>query len=383
MRKTDYFKLGLYIIIGTVLLLTVVVVLGAGRIFEHTVTMETYLQESINGLEVGSSVKFQGVKIGRVSDVGFVASTYVDAAKSDIRYVLVRFDVDPTLIGLKTEAELRTHIEREIERGLRVRPTTLGLTGQLFLNLDYVDPAAYPPLPVKWKPRYIVLPSMPSTMSRIEQAITTISDSLSGLNKADLQAIVADAKSIVAAASEFMKTEGAKEAGVKLLGLMDQSKQLLTRTNQLLADPATERLIPELTGAVKGVREVVADAGDDIVAAAKGANQAMASLRTTALALEEVLGGPRTREALTALPPALENLSKASGDLAAAVSKIHLLTNRLNSMVAAEETNIHGILEDARSTMGNLKELSGEIKRHPSGALFGQPPKPVNPGQDQ
>ena len=383
MRKVDYFKLGLFMVIGTILLFTVVVVLGAGRIFEHTVTMETYIQESVNGLEVGSPIKFQGVKIGRVTDIGFVANTYVDSDKSELRYVLIRFAVDPEQVGLETDKELRQYMEREAERGLRVRPTTLGLTGQLFLNIDYVSPGANPPLPINWKPEHAYLPSVASTMSRIEQAITTISDSLSGLNKADLQAIVRDAKDIVAAASQFMKTEGAKEAGGQLLAIMDQTKKLLLRTNHLLADPAMEQLIPELAGAVGGAHKIVIEAGDDIISAAREANLAMTSLQTTASALETALGGPQTKEALNNLAPALENMSKASGDLAAAVTKIHMLTNRLNSMVAAEESNIHGILDDARSTMSNLKELSGEIKRHPSGAIFGAPPKPVAPDQEQ
>ncbi|WP_319780429.1 MlaD family protein [Maridesulfovibrio sp.] len=68
-RKSNPFRLGLFIIIGMLLFVSVLAILGAGKIFERSVKMETYLNESVNGLEVGSPIKFRGVKIGTVSHI--------------------------------------------------------------------------------------------------------------------------------------------------------------------------------------------------------------------------------------------------------------------------------------------------------------------------
>ena len=55
--------------------------LGAGNVFKRTVTIETYFDESVQGLDVGSAVKYRGVQIGRVTRIGFTcdpvpAATY-------------------------------------------------------------------------------------------------------------------------------------------------------------------------------------------------------------------------------------------------------------------------------------------------------------------
>ena len=71
-RPINYFKLGLFILIGFFFLASTVIILGAGKLFTRTITLETYINESINGLEVGSTVKYRGVKIGAVKRIGFV-----------------------------------------------------------------------------------------------------------------------------------------------------------------------------------------------------------------------------------------------------------------------------------------------------------------------
>ena len=40
----------------------------------------------------------------------------------------------------------------EVEKGLRVKLAPQGITGTSYLEIDYVDPANNPPLPVDWVP---------------------------------------------------------------------------------------------------------------------------------------------------------------------------------------------------------------------------------------
>jgi paraquat-inducible protein B len=378
-RKKDYFKLGLYIVLGTGMLLAVVIILGAGRYFQTSYPLETYFDESVNGLSVGSPVKLRGVQVGRVAEINFVTNIYELSHTHEARYVYVRCEINPDLFEEMTEKEFNTHIERETKRGMRIRTTSLGLTGQLFLNTIYEDPKANPPLPIKWTPRYAYVPSVPSTLSRIEEAFTTISKTLSGLKQEDIESIISDVKSIVNTLDNFMKAEGGKEAGAKILDILRSTESILARSDKLLADPAAETIIPNTASVLANVNRITEESADDIIQTAAEARQAIAGFKQATLNLSKTLADPRMDEAMDNIAPTLDNISKASADLAAAVGKVHVLVNRLNGVVASEETNIRSILEDTREIMLNVKELTDEAKRYPSGVFFGTPPSKPHP----
>lgn len=378
-RKFDYFKLGSFIIIGSCMLVAIIIILGAGSYLQTTYTVESYFDESVNGLEIGSPVKLRGVKVGRVANIDFVANKYEDANRREFRYVIVECEIDPSLFRDMDHSQFQKAITSEVGRGLRVRPTSLGLTGQLFLNYVYVEAEANPPLPIEWQPTEAYIPSVPSTLNRIEGAITTISKTLSGIKQDDIVSIIGDVKSIVNTIDDFMKTEGGKEAGNRILGILQQTENLLARTNELLSASETEQIIPEAAGAIAGINRIVNESSDDVIAAASEARQAMTSFKQAAKVLGKTLGDPRMDKAMSELAPTLENVTRASKDLTAAVAKVHALVNRLNSVVATEEANIHSILEDTREVMQNIKELSGDAKRYPSGVFFGKPPSKANP----
>ena len=64
--QANYYKIGLFVVIAIVLTIGFVVVLGAGSLFQKTIIVETYINGSVQGLTVGSPVKFRGVPIGKV-----------------------------------------------------------------------------------------------------------------------------------------------------------------------------------------------------------------------------------------------------------------------------------------------------------------------------
>ena len=74
MMEARYFKIGVFVLsslaIGIVFL---VAFAGGGK--GPALMFETYIEESVQGLEVGSPVRIQGVPIGRVESIGFVLTT--------------------------------------------------------------------------------------------------------------------------------------------------------------------------------------------------------------------------------------------------------------------------------------------------------------------
>ena len=67
-----YFKVGAFVLTGALLIGSFTVILGGGDYFAEKVVIETYFDESVQGLEVGSPVKLRGVQVGSVSSIGFV-----------------------------------------------------------------------------------------------------------------------------------------------------------------------------------------------------------------------------------------------------------------------------------------------------------------------
>lgn len=372
-RGGDYFKLGLFLIGGIVLLLVVLFALGAGKFFQRTYQMETYINESVNGLEVGSAVKFRGVRVGSVSEISFVAAKYGQHAEG-YRYVYVQCTLDKDLFGTMGPKNAKDQAADEVARGLRARTISQGLTGQLFLGLDYVDPERNPPLHIDWEPASIYIPAAPSTLSKVEQAVLGISNTLTGLEQAELPEAVKSFRRFADSASTFLESTDSKEMGHKLTATLEQTRALVARINVILSDPAAETIIPETAKTMAGVRKVVEGAGPDAVQLVRDSREMVASLKASAKALEKFLADPETARQLAEMPDTLKQARETVSELRSAAKRLNSVMGRVEQLTAAQQANVEGILDSARGLVDNLRELTGEAKRYPAGMLFGPPP---------
>lgn len=160
---TNHWKLGLFVVVSVLIGMGVLVFLGARTLAKDTVSYVSYFDESVQGLELGSPVKFRGVTIGRVS--------LIDIA-SDGRHVEVTLEV------IVQQLE-RLNLDKITEEGvglflhpdLRVQLTSTGLTGVKFILIDFLDSRTNPrpKLPFKVPRNYI--PPAHSTMKNIEDSL--------------------------------------------------------------------------------------------------------------------------------------------------------------------------------------------------------------------
>jgi phospholipid/cholesterol/gamma-HCH transport system substrate-binding protein len=161
---TNHWKLGLFVVVAFCMLAATVVFLGARSLRKETVKYRTYFDESVQGLEMGSPVKFRGVTIGSVSSI--------DVAP-DHRHVEVTCEIGVKALHGLGLAE-RKHIGRTkmaITPELRIRLETTGITGVKFLLIDYFKQATHPPpeLPFPTPDNYI--PSTPSLIKNLEDSL--------------------------------------------------------------------------------------------------------------------------------------------------------------------------------------------------------------------
>lgn len=184
-EKPNYFKIGLFVILGTLVLAGAIVIFGGGKFFEKKYILETYFNQSVEGLSVGSPLKFQGVKIGNVTELGFVFNDY----RTDYHYVLVRAETYPERRITRnkkhiflSEEQREKNLEEMIANGLRLQLASQGVTGLAFLNAVYLDPQRYPPLKIDWKPKYFYIPSAPGTITLITQTIEKLTETIQSIN---------------------------------------------------------------------------------------------------------------------------------------------------------------------------------------------------------
>jgi paraquat-inducible protein B len=138
--------------------------LASNAWFEERTTFVSYFSESVNGLERGAAVKFQGVPVGTVTDL------LIQIDQSDKTFqVPIQYDVDltrlTTEIGTFLQLDEAEVLRQQIADGLRAQLQMESLvTGQLYIELTYRPEA--PPSPVESRPTpYPEIPTTPSLLA--------------------------------------------------------------------------------------------------------------------------------------------------------------------------------------------------------------------------
>lgn len=184
---TNNWKLGLFVVLGVITMLAALFWLGARRFQRTAFPAVSYFDESVQGLDVGSPVKFRGVTVGNVADI---------TIGPDHRHVQVTADIYLDAIqrlGLGDRAPREG--EEFINPLLRVQLVSAGITGVRFLQTDFFHPGRYPEPKLPFEPPWNYIPSVPSTLksvgdtaidvvNRLPDIETRISETLGTMNAA-------------------------------------------------------------------------------------------------------------------------------------------------------------------------------------------------------
>src|SRR5918995_7514855 len=203
MRKLGYFKIGLFVISAILIGISGVIALGVGSIFHRKNLAETYIEESVQGLDVGSPVKFRGVLIGKVEQITLTSVEYATRR----RYVLVRFDISPNIFGFPVGNRSNQALQDELKYGFRVRLAAQGLTGVAYIEADYLDPERNPPLEIDWQPKHPYIPSARSRITQLSESVERILHNVEEINIPQLTASVEKSLSAMTKLAETANLE--------------------------------------------------------------------------------------------------------------------------------------------------------------------------------
>lgn len=239
-RSANPFLIGLFVIIGSVVMIGLIIWLGASQILKQQTYYVTYFDTSVEGLEKGSAVKYQGVPCGSITEI---------RVAQDGKLVEVIFMLDVNI---------------QIDSNLRVQPAMAGIAGGKFLQLHYPtnpEMATKFPETSKINPPYYLVRSAPSGLEEMTIAAQAVMNNLMQLNVVELNNKTIE---FLTASTDFFKQ---KELQTILQNLQKSSENLDLLLNKALENESLDNLA-ETTLIMKksaiGVEEMIADLNSQI-----------------------------------------------------------------------------------------------------------------------
>ena len=173
-------QIGFFVLGGLVLFLGVLFFLGMTDFFTNKAKVRTYFSESVQGLSVGSAVKYRGVPIGNVTKISIRVSDKL--VQVDMAVELEHF-VSSGERKQQQRSEFRHFFQSELEQGMRCRLEYAGITGIRYIDFDYYatpgQTLPQPPAGLPDEAGALFIPAVPSPFRDILRAIGTSLDRIS------------------------------------------------------------------------------------------------------------------------------------------------------------------------------------------------------------
>ena len=325
--NTLFLRIGMLALAAIALAIGFILYLTAGQFGKKSDYFETYVGESIVGLDVGASVRYRGVQIGRITEISLAAATYdIPEARSNryaMQLVVIRFAVERTRVARISS------LEDMVAAGLRARIASQGITGVTYMEIDILDPMRYPPIQVPWKPRFDYIPAVPSTITQVTSAAEQI---LRRLEALDIEGLINNAA-----------------------GLMGDLRRQVSDGEVAAALREASETLVELRGAIRNARL------EDTAAELRGA---IANMGDAGRSAQELLTSREVRDALVRIP--------------AAVTALEHTLRTARGTTTDLQADLSPLMRDLRSSVANLRDTTEALRRNPSQTLLGAPPPPPN-----
>ena len=315
--------IGLFVTAGIVLGVAAIIWVGASQYFEEGLFYATYFDESVQGLQVDSRVKYRGVDIGKVQSIGVAP--------------------DRKLVEVVMKIDLRGETGKNVVTQLRAA----GITGIVFIELDRrnaEDPILMPPPGMQT--RY---PVIASQLSQAKQMLTSVDRIMSQIEQVDLKGISDQLKQTSRAVETFLSGKQMTGILAKLDSTAGSLDQGLRRIDRILAEARVEAILEEARQGLEETRQ--------------GVQEARQGLQETRKTITDI------RELVVAVREEVKNI-KASEIADRAGRLLKEIDRRTRGM----KTDFERTTDDIRQAADSLKLLLDRLQANPSDLIFSQSP---------
>ncbi len=323
--------IGIFTLAGLVIAGVALMLFGAGTYFKQTYPVLLHFEMSANGLQVGSDVRFGGVRIGKVKSINVL----VDRKQNrKIIPVLVELnEKDLKLINTEEgggiDFSTRDGVARAVKEGLRAGMKQQSLvTGQLYIEFDIVPDTPGFTYQSRNKPPYPVVPTIGTEM---DELISGISDGLKKFNALDLNSVMTELRDVLVSAKKQID-------GIEVREINDNLTRITRDVRNITSNEKLGDAVDNLNHALVEIDELTAKAN-------AGIDPLLAELNAVIAKTEA--GIARIEEAAT-------EISKVSNPRAPAMLRLQ------------------DVLSETERASRALKELTAELQRDPSALLRGK-----------
>jgi phospholipid/cholesterol/gamma-HCH transport system substrate-binding protein len=285
-RRASTFMIGLFVTIGVIIGVSIIVWIGASQYFEKGTMYVTYFDESVQGLQRDSSVKYRGVEVGRI--------------------VKISVAPDNKLI----EVVMKINLKDDLARNTVTQLKAVGITGIVFVELDQQHPDAMKLSPqISFAAEYPIIPSRPSETKQILSGIYEVIDKINNVDfhgisdkikttaqsaddlfaGAQTKRIVSNLESSTTALDKSMKRLERIIADGNLGGAIAEARQSLTEARSLLSALNNEVKDMRLKDTAAKANQVIDALGRTARTSAVDIQTSTESLRRASESLERLL----------------------------------------------------------------------------------------------
>jgi len=230
--KTSKFMVGLFVTLGVVITVVAIIWVGATKYFEKGNRFVTYFDESVQGLQKDSLVKYRGVEVGRVERISV--------------------SPDNKLISVVMKINLRDNLPKTTITQLRVA----GITGMVFVELDRQKKGEAERSPkISFPSEYPIIPSRPSEIAKIMTGVGTVVDKFADM---DTRGIFDQVKSTVAQIEIFFRGKDMEAIIANIKALTGSLKDSSARIDKMIAAGRLEDILVEANQALAETKRVMA-----------------------------------------------------------------------------------------------------------------------------
>jgi len=283
-KKTSNFLIGLFVVMGVLIGAVLIVWLSASKYFQKGPVYAAYFNESVQGLQMDSAVKYRGVDVGNVEKI--------------------RVAPDNKLIEIIMKINLKGENASELVAQLK----SAGITGLVFIELDQRDPKAPDLSPkIEFATEYPVIPSRPSDIAMFLSSIEHI---LTGVKTIDFKGISDQIHTTVTAINKILTGENADHITKNIDSITAKLDTIAGDIQRLTAENGSiTNILGETKGFLTDGRAFINTARDELQSAGSMINGLDANSRSLAGDLKIV--SDNLRRASDSLNTLLEQLDNS------------------------------------------------------------------------
>ncbi len=239
-KQSTNLIIGVFVLLGVLMGVVAIIWVGATSYFQKGKTYISYFDESVQGLQLDSAVKFRGYEVGMVN--------------------AIRLAPDNRLIGVVMKINMRDNLQKNTVAQLK----SAGITGIMFVELDLKKPGE-PDLSPKldFPSEYPIIPTRPGEIQRLVAGINEI---VKKFNEIDTKGISNQLIATTKAMEELIKSKQVTSILARVDTAAGNLDRVTARADKILADVRLEPVLAEARDAIKGARNLMTTVNDQVLA---------------------------------------------------------------------------------------------------------------------